>query len=43
MTQEEALTEINSMIFPAVSEGDHVVHGGYEFIYTNGTWVPVSE
>lgn len=39
MTQEEALTEINAMGFPAVEEGDIVIHEGYSFTYTNGSWV----
>ena len=43
MTLEQALQELNAMFLPAVSEGDKAVHGGYEFIYQNGAWVPVSE
>ena len=43
MTQEEALTEINAMDFPAVEEEDIVIHEGYRFIYTNGEWILASE
>ncbi len=39
MSKEQATTEINEMIFPAVEEGDKAVHEGYNFIYTSGTWV----
>lgn len=39
MTVEQATTEINSMTFPAVAEGDIATHGGYTFTYTSGEWV----
>lgn len=39
MTQSEALIEINEMVFPAVTEGDTVVHEGYTFTYVDGEWI----
>ena len=39
MTIEEALTEINAMHFPAVEEGDIIIHEGYSFVYRSGRWV----
>ena len=43
MTQAEALTEINAMIFPAVEEGDIATHEGHEFIYQSGEWIIYEE
>jgi len=39
MSKEEATTEINTMNFPVVEEGDKAGHEGFMFTYTSGTRV----
>lgn len=43
MNIEQAKTEINSMVFPAVEEGNIATHEGFQFIYTNGEWIEYEE
>lgn len=34
------MTDINEIPFPAVQEGDRVLHeDGKYYVYTNGTWI----
>lgn len=40
ITIEQATVEINALFFPAVKEGDNAVYAEYNFIYTDGAWVP---
>ena len=39
MDINQALQELNTLMFPAVTEGDNVRYKEFWFLYQNDTWV----
>ena len=38
MTLEQAIEEVNNLVFPFAEEGDIVEYEGYSFVYNSGQW-----